>query len=101
MAILLGRLQMSVDDCIKVYADMSDKIFTKQKHRINIRGTIQARFDTAALEAAIKEAVRRQNVSVDEKLFSRDPAQCKVYLPSIHVEPCRRWEPLSHQQSSS
>ena len=80
MAIMLGRLQMSVDDCIKVYADMSDKIFTKQKHRINIRGTIQARFDTAALETAIKEAIRRQNVQVDELLFNRDPAQCKVYF---------------------
>ena len=79
MAIMLGRLQMSVDDCIKVYADMSDKIFTKQKHRINIRGTVQARFDTTALENAIKDAIKRQNVQVDEKLFSRDPAQCKVY----------------------
>ena len=79
MAIMLGRLQMSVDDCIKVYADMMDSIFTKQRHRINIRGAVQARFDTAALENAIKDAIRRQNVQVDELLFNRDPAQCKVY----------------------
>ena len=84
MAIMLGRLRMSVDDCIKVYAEMSDKIFTKQKHRITINGTVQARFDTAALESAVKNAIRNAhlNLTEDDLLYDSDPAQCKVYAKS-------------------
>ena len=80
MAIMLGRLRMSVDDCIRIYADMSDNIFTKQKHRVNIRGTVQARFDTAALESAVKKAIRNANLNLteDDLLYNPDPSQCKV-----------------------
>ena len=78
MAIMLGRLRMSVDDCIKVYTEMSDSIFTKQKHRVNIKGDIQARFDTAALESAVKRAIRNASFKDNDLLYNSDPAQCKV-----------------------
>ena len=85
MAIMLGRLRMSVDDCIKVYTHMSDTIFTKQKHRVNIKGNVQARFDTAALESAVKKAIRDAEINLDEDdlLYNPDPAQCKVYALQV------------------
>jgi hypothetical protein len=53
IAIMLGRLQMTVDECIDAYTSLSDKVFEKS-HRVNMRGKIQGRFDTAELERAVK-----------------------------------------------
>src|SRR4051812_11008938 len=36
IAIVLGRLGMTVDECIAVYKSLSPKIFTKLHHRITL-----------------------------------------------------------------
>jgi len=44
---------------------MSDKIFRKQGHRVkNIKGELQARFDTDALEQTIKDLIVKQGFNV-------------------------------------
>jgi patatin-like phospholipase/acyl hydrolase len=40
IAIMLGRLQMSVDECIYEYKKLSTRVFTKVHHRINWKGNI-------------------------------------------------------------
>lgn len=65
---MLGRLQMTVDDCIDAYISLFDKVFQKQRHRVTIKGNVQGRFDTDALERAIKEIVARQGLKEDELL---------------------------------
>jgi hypothetical protein len=47
---MLGRLKMDIDRCIDVYTNMMDNIFKKKRHRINIKGSLQARFSTKELE---------------------------------------------------
>ena len=54
---MLGRLQMTVDECIDVYVLLSDRIFQKRRHRVTIKGHVQGRFDSDELEKAIKEIV--------------------------------------------
>lgn len=55
---MLGRLGMSIDECIAEYLTLSEKVF-KQKHMFKVRidGKIQARFDTDELEKQIKRIV--------------------------------------------
>ena len=75
---MLGRLEMTVDQCIDAYVSMMDAVFRKQKHRFkNVRGELQARFDTAELEKAIKKAIR------DSKL----PAQTRDDIPMRNPDP--------------
>src|SRR5690242_7546111 len=52
IAVMLGRLRMSVDECMDAYASLSKEVFEKKGHRLRMNGKFQGRFDTAALEEA-------------------------------------------------
>ncbi len=55
MALMLGRMRLTVDECIAAYSELSPEIFTKIHHRINLRnGETQGRFDHKALEERVK-----------------------------------------------
>lgn len=81
IAIMLGRLKMTVDECISAYADLSDEVFQKKHHRVNIRaGGIQGRFDSSALERAFKEIIVSRGFDEDELLFDNHDGACKVFV---------------------
>ena len=75
---MLGRLEMTVDECIDAYVSLSDKVFQKQRHRVTIKGHIQGRFDSDKLENAIKEIVVRKGLEEDVLLQDSRDAKCKV-----------------------
>ena len=75
---MLGRLQMTVDECINAYVSLSDKIFQKQRHRVTIKGRVQGRFDSNELEKAIREIVVEQGLGEDALLQDSHDAKCKV-----------------------
>jgi hypothetical protein len=75
---MLGRLQMTVDDCIDAYISLSDRVFQKQRHRVTIKGKVQGRFDSDELERAIKEIVVRQGLEEDALLKDSPDTKCKV-----------------------
>lgn len=78
IAVMLGRLEMTVDECIDAYVALSDQIFEKKQHRINIKGGLQGRYDSAALESAIKKILADQNVGEDALLKNTNEKACKV-----------------------
>src|SRR3954469_20501475 len=45
IAIMLGRLRMTIDECIDTYTTLSDRVFGKKTHRVDIKGKLQGRFD--------------------------------------------------------
>src|SRR5205814_1267914 len=65
IAIMLGRLRMTVDECIEAYTSLSDRVFEKKAHRVTIRGNLQGRFDTTALEDAIKQILKERGLNED------------------------------------
>lgn len=75
---MLGRLEMTIDDCIKAYTALSDKVFQKRQHRLKINGQFQGRFDSQALEQAIKDIVVSQGLDADAELQSAGDTKCKV-----------------------
>ncbi|THZ71239.1 phospholipase, patatin family protein [Aureobasidium pullulans] len=79
IAIMLGRLDMSVDECIKAYTELSATVFHK-KHRIpfGIKGNLKERYDSKVLEQAIKQIVRNRNL--DENTLLKDPQGTKVFV---------------------
>ncbi|KAH6986805.1 acyl transferase/acyl hydrolase/lysophospholipase, partial [Ilyonectria destructans] len=72
IAIMLGRPRMTVDECITAYTSLSDKVFEKKSHRVNANGQLQGRFDTVALEQAVKQILVDNGHSEDALL--KDPS---------------------------
>jgi hypothetical protein len=75
---MLGRLRMSIDDCIDAYLSLSDRIFQKKRHRITVRGDIQGRFDSDELAGAVQEVILAQGLSKDALLKDVSESACKV-----------------------
>lgn len=62
---MLGRLEMSVDECITAYSDLAAEVFDEKPNRIpvNMKGKLKSRFDSARLESAIKKVVTQSGMS--------------------------------------
>ncbi|KAI4738404.1 phospholipase, patatin family protein [Aureobasidium sp. EXF-12298] len=77
IAIMLGRLEMSIDECIKAYTDLSEDVFHK-KRRIptGIKGDLKERYDSGALELAVKKILKQRNL--DENALFKSPGGTKV-----------------------
>ena len=68
---MLGRLRMSVTECIDAYVSMSEKVFGRPQNF-----TQREKFDPQALEEAIKTIVRAR--VGDEDALLEDPIGCKT-----------------------
>jgi len=77
IAIMLGRLRMTVGECIEAYTALSDKVFEKKGRRFKINGKLQGRFNATELEDAVKQILRSHGLSEDALLKDVD-APCKV-----------------------
>jgi hypothetical protein len=75
---MLGRLKMSIDDCIDAYLSLSDRVFQKKRHRLTVKGNIQGRFDSEELARAVKEVLTAQNLKEDTLLKDVSDDACKV-----------------------
>jgi hypothetical protein len=81
---MLGRLKMSVKDCINAYARLSGEVF-QQKHYLPVKlsGQLKARFNSKTLENAIKNIIRSQDPSGNENLLLKEdagPSSSRTYV---------------------
>ncbi|KAH7132768.1 acyl transferase/acyl hydrolase/lysophospholipase, partial [Dactylonectria macrodidyma] len=86
VAIMLGRLRMTIDECITAYTSLSDKVFEKKSHRVKINGQFQSRFDTAALEQAVKQILVDNGHGEDALLQDPPNTACKVFVCATSKE---------------
>jgi hypothetical protein len=75
---MLGRLRLSVADCITAYLSLSDRVFRKTRHRVTVKGKVQGRFDAEELAQAVREVIKQQGVPEDALLKDAPDAGCKV-----------------------
>ena len=83
IAIMLGRLHMSVEECIAAYVELSNNVFQKKHYLpVHINGKLKARFDSTELEKAVRSTVKTQDPGGTEEALLKDPngsqSQCKV-----------------------
>ncbi|RYN53640.1 hypothetical protein AA0117_g13334 [Alternaria alternata] len=86
IAVMLGRLKMSVADCITAYLSLSDRVFRKARHRVTVKGQVQGRFDADELARAVKEVVKQQGLQDDALLKNVPEAGCKVLVCATSKE---------------
>lgn len=78
IAIMLGRLEMDIDDCIDTYTSMFKKIFGKKVLPLNRWGKIKGRFDSKVLEECVLKIIKDAGMSETEPL-NDGKERCKVY----------------------
>ncbi|KAE8365962.1 acyl transferase/acyl hydrolase/lysophospholipase [Aspergillus caelatus] len=74
-AIMLGRLEMSVDECIEAYNKFMNKIF-------NVAGS---RFDAENIEAVIKE-VMKEKLGDSEAPLLNEHGKCKAFVLAVRQD---------------
>lgn len=77
IAIMLGRLEMDVDECIEAYASMFETIFSKKGLPVNMWGKIKGRFDSSILKDCIRKILTERGLSEGE-LLNDGKERCKV-----------------------
>ncbi|KAK6516638.1 hypothetical protein TWF506_006536 [Arthrobotrys conoides] len=81
IAIMLGRLQMSIDECIQAYRDMAKQIFgTDTLERLARFGATKARFDAEVLERVIKQ------YAGNKWMVNYYPNACKVFVVAVQSQ---------------
>jgi len=78
IAIMLGRLEMDVDECINAYTSMFKRIFGKKGLSVSILGKIKGRFDSMVLEDCVKEILKERQLSPIEPFNDEKDRTCKV-----------------------
>ena len=85
IAIMLGRLEMTVEECIKAYTDMMGNVFGERASRIDWKLNVKGQFSASRLEKAIRSLVRATN-NPDDALLN-DPASGRRHC-RVSVLPC-------------
>jgi hypothetical protein len=80
IAIMLGRLEMDVDECISAYVTLMRNVFEHQTRKapINLRGNVKPRFDSAKLQEAITTVIKDRGLSETDLLDDKKEHGCKV-----------------------
>jgi hypothetical protein len=80
---MLGRLEMTVGECIAAYTKLMKQVFEKKEHRsiVGILGGVKSRFSSETLKNAIAQVIKERNIDIDEKLDNGTVPKCKVYVP--------------------
>lgn len=73
IAIMLGRLEMSVEQCIEAYTEMAGELFGRKKHRLgfNLRLHEQEKYDSEILKRAIQKVLKQRGFDEDELMRDR------------------------------
>ncbi|KAE8354187.1 phospholipase [Aspergillus coremiiformis] len=81
IAIMLGRLEMSVDECIDTYIKLMSSIFKKKRRwPVNLWGNIRSRFDATKLESAIKDVMESHGANETDLFDDGGERGCRVFV---------------------
>lgn len=77
---MLGRLEMSVDECITEYSDLAAAVFGEKLSRIpfNMKGKVKPRFDSARLESAVNKVLTQSGASETDLLADGTERGCRT-----------------------
>jgi calcineurin-like phosphoesterase len=75
---MLGRLKMSVEECIDAYTALSEKTFQPLNLPNDWKGRIKARFDSNALKVAVEHILTEANLPIRAPLLEGRDRTCNV-----------------------
>jgi hypothetical protein len=77
---MLGRLEMTVEECIDSYLRMMSQVFEKRENRsfVGVLGGVKPRFSSEVLKDAISQVIQSRAVPLNEKFDNGTKPKCKV-----------------------
>ncbi|KAL9617923.1 MAG: hypothetical protein Q9160_007289 [Pyrenula sp. 1 TL-2023] len=82
IAIMLGRLDMDVNECISAYNRLMESVFEGKSHKMPFgwTGRTKARFSTIKLKNAIEQVIAGRRISASEPFNDGNPRRCRVFV---------------------
>lgn len=82
IAIMLGRLEMDVDECIEAYRQLIKSVFSEKSSKIPVdcSGNIKAQYDSRKLRSAIEEVIIRSGCCPGDLLNDGKDRHCRVFV---------------------
>jgi len=79
---MLGRLKMSVEDCIDAYTALMQEVFAKKENisPLGFLGGVKSRFSSTALKRAIEKVLIDKGIPLDNKFEETSKPDCRVYV---------------------
>ena len=82
---MLGRLRMSIEECIAAYVELSSRVFQKRHIMpVTVNGKVKARYSSKELQCAIEDVVAARHLDKDTLLKDTSPQACKVFVLKLH-----------------
>ncbi|KAL9001999.1 MAG: hypothetical protein Q9188_005051 [Gyalolechia gomerana] len=80
LAIMLGRLEMDINECISCYTELMKTVFGRKSSHFPLtwRGKIKERFDSSKLKVAIEKVIADRGFSKQELLNNGNARACRV-----------------------
>ena len=78
IAIMLGRLEMDVDQCIDAYVKLAGEVFSEKSLPVDWLGRVKSKFDSKKLKDAIYEIAKKGGASGDEPFNDGKERGCKT-----------------------
>ena len=84
IAIMLGRLGMTIDECIQAYEELMGSIFGSKAHwsKLSMSANVNAQYDSKKVRTAIEKVLVERNISTDTLLNDGTARRCKMYVLS-------------------
>ncbi|KAF2148035.1 phospholipase, patatin family protein [Myriangium duriaei CBS 260.36] len=82
-AIMLGRLQLDVDDCIELWSQLVPEVFALPpfyRLPISITGNVQPKYDSNILDSCIRDVMLRRGLTAEETLLDDSPRRCRSFV---------------------
>ena len=83
IAVMLGRLRMTVDECIEQYNSLIKQVFQTKLHRIpvNWKFKVNPRFSSETLRKSIEGVLASHKLKPDIRLLDESSeSECKVLV---------------------
>ncbi|KAF2157725.1 hypothetical protein K461DRAFT_326006 [Myriangium duriaei CBS 260.36] len=85
IAIMLGRLKMDVDECIKSYTELAAQVFgqTISRTPFGITGKIKSKFDSKVLDSAVRDVIVSKKKPENAMLNDGEDRTCKTFVCTV------------------
>ncbi|KAG8999262.1 hypothetical protein FRB94_006350 [Tulasnella sp. JGI-2019a] len=87
IAIMLGRLKMTIEECERAYHEMSKRIFGNRLHS-TAEGLFEGRsmYDAKGVESAVKDLLSQRGLDPDLAMKAEKESDCKVFLMATRAD---------------
>ncbi|CAI7608433.1 unnamed protein product [Penicillium bialowiezense] len=82
IAIMLGRLEMGIDECICAYTELMESVFGEKINNLPVSwdGSILPQYDSKKLKGAIKDVITRAGMSPEDPMDHDSPGRCRMFV---------------------